>query len=268
MKQKILLIDSSAESRGFFSTINLLLLTLQWCSENNLLPVVSSSVLSLYGSKPKKIEAFSEFFGKLYSGEENGLVTMEIAYVHNNNLLNFDDPEVIKKLYVLNNVLLDHLTEPVKTFINTPPLGSYSNSSISVHFRGCDYLKNTPINHAANSTPEEFLKKIEQLISGKGIFVATDDILFVNLALSMGHDVAYFPDVYRKGPGRGAHIKSFFERWGFINGRQQNRKGYEVMRDVYWLSKYNLYIGSNSNLMYYSRLLNPAQQQINLSQSN
>jgi len=196
------------------------------------------------------------------------MVAMEIAHVHNSNLLNFDDPEVVKKLSVLNKVLLDNMVEPLKNFIHTPPLGDYLNSSISVHFRGCDYLKYTPINHVANSTPQEFLRKIEHLISGKGVFVATDDISFVDIALSRGHDVAYFSDVYRKGPGRGVHIKSFLERWGFINGREQTRKGYEVCRDVYWLSKNDLYIGSNSNLMYYAKLLNPAQRQINLSQTN
>jgi hypothetical protein len=44
MKERILLVDSIAEGRGFFSTINLVLLTLQYCYENNLTPVISSSV--------------------------------------------------------------------------------------------------------------------------------------------------------------------------------------------------------------------------------
>lgn len=266
MKNKILIVDTISESRGFFSAINLLLLTLQWCSENDLIPVVSSSVLSLYGTNPKKTRPFSEFFGELYSGGGEGLQTMELAHIHNQKMMCLDDPSVIEKLSILNRSLFSNLTESMMNFISIPPLGG--EASVSVHFRGCDYLKNTPVNHTPNATPQEFLDKIGKLVLGKGIFVATDDISFINLAMSRGLDVAYFPDVYRKGPGRGVHIKSFLERLGFINGRMQNRKAYEVMRDVYWLSKNNIYIGSNSNLMYYSKLLNPAQQQVNLSQSN
>jgi hypothetical protein len=265
MKKKILLVDSIAESRGFFSTINLVLLNLQYCYENNLDPVISSSVLSLYGTQPKLVRPFSEFFGEIFSGEEENLNRMEISYVHNNNLLDFNNPEVVQNLTQINKTLVDHLNEEVKTFINTPPVGDYSNASISVHFRGCDYLKNVPLGHIPNIPPSEFLNKISSLIEGQGIFVATDDVQFINLIKSLQINLSYFEDVSRKGPGRGVHIKSFYERLGLINKHKQKKKGYEVMRDVYWLSKNNVYIGSNSNLMYYSKLLNPHQHQINLT---
>jgi len=126
-------------------------------------------------------------------------------------------------------------------------------------------LKNTPLNHAPNRTPSEFLATINYLIAEAPIFVATDDDTFIDLVLSRGLHVSHFRDVYRRGPGRGAHMKSFFQKISIINSHTQHRKGLEVLRDVHWLSKSNTYIGSNSNLMYYSRLLNPNQRLINIT---
>ena len=45
MKDKILLVDSSAEHRGFFSTINLTLLTLLYCKKNNIQPIIGTTNL-------------------------------------------------------------------------------------------------------------------------------------------------------------------------------------------------------------------------------
>ena len=227
--------------------------------------MISSSVLSLYGTNTKVVRPFSEFFGEIFLDNQEYLNTMEISYVHNKKLLDFNNPEVVNNLSQINKVLVDNLNVDVRNFIETPPLGNYLNSIVSVHFRGCDYLKNTPLGHAPNSTPSEFLNKISSLIEGQKIFVATDDISFINLLKLSGNEISYFEDVYRKGPGRGSHIKSFYERLGLINKHKQKKKGYEVLRDVYWLSKNNVYIGSNSNLMYYSKLLNPQQHQINLT---
>lgn len=269
MKKRALLVDGSAEARGFFSTINLLLLTLYYCAENDIVPIISSSVLSLYGSRPKDVRPFSEFFGDVFIGEKGDMENVEnidIAYVHNNNLFNFEHPSVIEQLAVINRALLDNLTDEAKNFINIQPTGEYFKSSISVHFRGCDYLKNTPSNHTPNRSPSEFLATINYFIAGAPIFVATDDDTFIDLVLSRGLHVSHFRDVYRRGPGRGVHMKSFFQKINILNSHKQYRKGLEVFRDVYWLSKSNTYIGSNSNLMYYSRLLNPNQRLINVTE--
>jgi len=269
MKRKVLLVDGSAEARGFFSTINLLLLTLYYCSENDIVPIISSSVLSLYGSRPKEVRPFSEFFGDIFIGEKcdmQNIENLDIAYVHNNNLFNFENPSVIEQLADINRDLLDNLTDEVESFINIHPTGEYFKSSISVHFRGCDYLKNTPLNHAPNRSPSEFLATISDLIAGAPIFVATDDDTFIDLVLSQGRHVSHFKDVYRRGPGRGVHMKSFFQKMSMLNSHKQFRKGLEVFRDAHWLSKSSTYIGSNSNLMYYSRLLNPKQRLINVTE--
>jgi hypothetical protein len=268
MKQKRLLVDRSAEVRGFFSTINLLLLTLHYCAENDIEPIVSSSVLSLYGTQPRKVRPFSEFFGNIFADqicETDKLEIMDIAHVHDSNLLNFENPTVITQLSILNKILLNHLTDEVENFISNRPSGEYFDSTMSVHFRGCDYLKNTPQNHRPNLSPSEFLAKIDSLIPKEPIFIATDDISFIDLALTRERQVSYFTDVYRRGPGKGSHMKSFLQKTGLVNLRAQRRKGLEVFRDVYWLSKSDTYVGSNSNLMYYSRLLNPNQKLININ---
>jgi hypothetical protein len=270
MKDKILLVDSSAEHRGFFSTINLTLLTLLYCKKNNIQPIIGNSVLSLYSSKlfwRDRTRPFSEFFGEAY--DESFLTStdsLEISWVDNNQLLSFDDEQVVQELRLINNELLVHMSPTLKEFITIPPL-NISNSSldISVHYRGCDYLKNTPIDHSPNLVPESFIELLDGIIRNKKIFVATDDDSFLKLLIDMGIDVIYFEDVYRKGPGRGSHIRTRWQRLGFPSRVSQKQKGFEVFRDCFWLSKSNLYIGTNSNLMFYSSLLNPSQNLLNVN---
>jgi hypothetical protein len=86
--------------------------------------------------------------------------------------------------------------------------------------------------------------------------------------LDAGYGIAYFKDVYRKGPGKGAHMRAFFDILPFELGVSQVQKGFEVFRGCYWLSKGNTYLGSNSNLMYYSCLLNPSLNTINISKAD
>lgn len=82
---------------------------------------------------------------------------------------------------------------------------------------------------------------------------------------SAKYNFAYFNDVYRKGPGKGAHMRNKYDLFFQKNGISQVKKGFEVFRDCYWLSKGEYYLGSNSNLMYYSKLLNPLQVATNTS---
>lgn len=265
MKQ-LVLVDSISEQRGFFSSVNLTLLTILYCMKNNIQPIVSDSVLSLYGSRFKRIRPFSEFFGTAYETPiSKSTETIEIAWVHNNQLLSFNDPLVIQDLRLINNVLLSNITPQILEVINTAPDCLNNFFDICVHYRGCDYLKNVPVDHQPNLQPEEFMANIEKLIIGRKFFVATDDDKFLDLLIEKGLDPIYFKDVYRKGPGRGAHIRSRLQRLGLPSLISQNRKGVEVLRDCFWLSKSNHYIGSNSNLMYYSSLLNPNQVSNNVN---
>jgi len=259
MKQRVL-IDSISEQRGFFSSVNLTLLTILYCMKNNIQPIVSDSVLSLYGSRFKRIRPFSEFFGTAYEHPiSKSAETLEISWVHNNQLLSFDDAMVIRGLCSINNELLTNITPYLTEAVNTPPDLSGSFFNVSVHYRGCDYLKNTPIDHLPNLHPEAFIARIEKFIIGQKFFVATDDDKFLSLLIEKGLTPIFFKDVYRKGPGRGSHIRSKLQRLGLPSLVSQKRKGFEVFRDCFWLSKSNHYIGSNSNLMYYSSLLNSQQ---------
>jgi hypothetical protein len=263
--KKILLVDSTAQHRGFFSTINLTLSTILYCKINQITPIISHSVLSLYGSNASKIRPFSEFFGTAYNEEYSGNTEhLEITKVHNENLLDTTSPAVKNELRMINSDLISQLTPAVLNFINTPPIPLISNFDVSIHYRGSDYLLNTPVGHRPNLQPKEFANVIEKYIAGKYAFLATDDRSFPLLLSRLGHRFCYFKDVYRKGPGRGVHIKSIWQRLGLPALVSQNLKGRQVLRDCIWLSKSNLYIGSNSNLMFYSGLLNPNQTTINL----
>ena len=254
---KKLLIDSSYE-RGFFSSMNLTLLTIHYCKINNFIPVVSDSIMSLYKSRFKNVRTFSIFFGDLYDDKTNEpMETLEIAWVHNTGTLNFNDSSVIEFLRKINNDLLDNATNELINFINTKPSFFHENIDISIHYRGCDYLRNIPDNHKQNFFPVQFIKNIEYLISNKNLFVATDDKYFIKILKKSNYNLSYFKDVYRLGPGRGTHMKTMLQRVGFPSLTSPTRKALEVFRDVFWLSKSKCYIGSNSNLMYYSNLLNP-----------
>lgn len=265
MKQRIL-IDSTPEHRGFFSTINLTLLTLLYCKKNNIHPIIGDSVLMLYGSRFRRKRPFSEFFGTAYDDTPSkSAEVLDIAWAHNNELLLFETTDVIKELRVINNELLLCITQELKDFIEPPPRLSNFSFNISVHYRGCDYLKNTPVNHQPNLQPKSFIECVHKVLHNQKMFVATDDDSFINLLIDMEFDIAYFSDVYRKGPGRGSHIRTRWQRLGLPSLTSQKRKGFEVFRDCFWLSRSNLYIGSNSNLMYYSSLLNPLQNSLNIT---
>ncbi|MEI6095537.1 MAG: hypothetical protein WCR08_08795 [Gammaproteobacteria bacterium] len=266
MKQKIL-VDSISEQRGFFSSVNLTLLTILWCVRNNIEPVIGHSVLSLYSSRLNKTRPFSEFFGVAYDRPvAKSSEKLEISFAHNKRLLSFDDADVIQDIRSINQELILGLTPKLNAFIHSPPDMSYPSFDISIHYRGCDYLKNTPIDHKPNLKPDAFITRIEKLISGRKFFVATDDDTFLNCLFEKSFNPVYFKEVYRKGPGRGSHIRSRLQRLGWPSLVSQKHKGFEVFRDCFWLSKSNYYIGSNSNLMYYSKLLNSQQVSHNINE--
>ena len=254
---KLILVDSFYE-RGFFSSLNLTLLTIHYCNINNIIPIISDSIMLLYKPRFSTKRPFSIFFGDIYSDDiDDSIEKIEISWVHNSNTLHFNDENVINSLREINNILLKNLTPELTEFINKKPFLFNDNLDLSIHYRGCDYLKNIPENHKQNLDPIQFIDQIKNMIDKVNIFVATDDKFFINILKSKEYNLCYFKDVYRLGPGRGTHMKTRLQRLGFPALTSQKRKALEVFRDVFWLSKSKCYIGSNSNLMYYSNLLNP-----------
>ena len=167
----------------------------------------------------------------------------------------------------MNEELLLSINQDLKSYISTPPAIGVDIFDISIHYRGCDYLKNTPGDHIPNLNPKDYLKKITPfLLTNHSIYVATDDNSFINLMNNSGASINYFNNVTRRGPGRSVFIKSISD-YLKLDSKIQVSKGFEVFRDCYWLSRGKQYIGSNSNLMYYSKILNKNQKQTNLSMS-
>lgn len=265
MRQRIL-VDSGGEYRGFFSSVNLTLLTVLYCSRNDIDPIIGNSVLSLYRDNYRTERPFSRFFGQVYDGHvKKSSETLEISEIYNNNLLSFYDTSTVEELRKLNNTWLLTLTPTLRAFIDKSPGASGLKCDVSIHYRGTDYLKNTPAYHKPNLSPQEFVTSVGEWVRGRSVFVATDDITFIGLIVATGIEVVYFDDVYRRGPGLGSHVRSKWQRLGLPALYSQEKKGFEVFRDCWWLSRSDLYIGSNSNLMYYSGLLNSAQIRKNVN---
>lgn len=269
MKQ-VVFVDSRWNSRGFFSTLNLLLLSLVWCNRNGVQADIGFSILGLYSDEEanhRKVRPFANYFGDAYAPHLNkSTEEMDIAWVYNNHHLEFEEESVIEEIRAINNDLLGRMVPRFREFVIGGPEAARERYDVAVHYRGCDYLKNTPEGHVPNLTPELFVAKLKSILGvGSKVFVATDDKRFIKEFEAAGYNPVYFEDVYRKGPGIGSHHKSFLQKHGLFSPVRQERKGYEVYRDCYWLSKGGLYVGSNSNLMYYSKILNPEQGQINLS---
>jgi len=265
----VLLTDRNGLNRGFFSALNLILLTLLYCEQESLNPIISKSVLSLYGSEVNGITPFAEYFENIYSGEtKKDVKSLEIDWVHNNNIYDINDDKIKSRLRNINANLLAYMRIHLSGFIKSSPdnWGQVA-PNVSIHYRGCDYLKNTPKAHVGNYPPRMFLEKIQYYIESNSLFVATDDNSFIGHLSMIKKNFCYFSDVNRRPPGQGVHELSFVEKYIYQSGRSkvsQKRKACEVFRDCYWLSKCDLYIGSNSNLMYYSSLLNINQRQINI----
>jgi hypothetical protein len=266
----LLLEDSIPENRGFFSSVNLILLTLLYCQENNIKPIIGNSVLSLYSDRKRRLRPFSLYFGNLYNDMlPDNYSVIDIAWVHNNRVKDFDDGNIVDGLRKINKELLANITPELSDCILSPPVKYAGDIELSIHYRGCDYLKKTPFDHVPNITPDQFVARIKNNIPlHTKIFVATDDDTFIDKMHCAKYDIAYFNDVYRRGPGKGAHMRNFFDLIPLKSGVSQVKKGFEVFRDCYWLSKAAKYLGSNSNLMYYSSLLSPDIKTINISKSD
>jgi hypothetical protein len=154
----------------------------------------------------------------------------------------------------------------ISNYINTAPKNWPTQYDAAIHYRGCDYLKNTPEDHIPNLSPEPFIEQILPLISNKNnIFVATDDSSFLGYLHKRRIKFYAFNDVPRAGPGKGSHIKNRAQKAGIEAFRAPFFRGLKALRDCTHLSKADHYIGSNSNLMYYSKVLNPRMTVDNLS---
>ena len=259
----IILEDGGWPGRGFFSSVNLSLVAILWCQQKGLNPSIGNSILRLY-SHPFTRNAFrrrpySSFFGNSWlpskKCEELDIGDIWLSTIEN---IDINSESIINKLFAINTSLQARMPGDISNYTNAKPENWPTHYDVAIHYRGCDYLKNTPKDHVPNLAPEPFIEQILPLISNKNnIFVATDDSSFLRCLRKRNIKFYAFNDVNRAGPGKGSHIKNRLQRAGIEPLKAPFFRGLKVLRDCTHLSKATHYIGSNSNLMYYSRVLNP-----------
>jgi hypothetical protein len=165
--------------------------------------------------------------------------------------------------YVLRCPLQSSLSNRV-----APAIRNYQATRVSIHFRGCDYLSNTPEGHQPNLPPDKFLDIVLPMLpTNATIFLATDDHTMISSLRHLGLNILYFKDVDRGTPGRGIHSKTLFQNYGLEAILAPRNRGLQVLRDCVHLSKGDIFFGSNSNIMFFASLLNPAMKLVNLSLS-
>jgi hypothetical protein len=281
----ILLEDRLSNGRGFFSSINLLLFSLLWCEDNGLKPVVGQSILkayshsvySLFGRRP-----FTQFFGESYTRDNlpNMPSRIDIGDIFEVRDW-YSSEDLYLRLHIIASRLVNDLSPPaVYDYIynvhadmsgrypGRKRINVYDSNTVSIHYRGCDYLANVPVGHNQNISPSEMAAKVISLLpSDCKIFVATDDKSFLNILSSAGLQFSCFDAVQRGGPGRGIHHKRRLQSLGFEKLHKPFMRGLEVLRDCIFLSQSKYYFGTNSNIMFFARLLNPELCIVNLNQN-
>ena len=122
---------------------------------------------------------------------------------------------------------------------------------IGVHIRGTDY-KLELINHPASITTEEYISETEKAVEKTGIrkiFLATDDEMTLSLFRNrFGEQCITYADAQRSSSKVGVH---------FLESTREHHRyllGYEVLRDVYTLSRADSFIGGVSNVSLAARV--------------
>lgn len=269
--RKIILEDTSWYGRGFFSSLNLILFALYWCKENGIDASVGETPLRLYthpiSRKLTKRRPFSSFYGNHLSTDgKHEQVFLDDIWTRGIQEVDAESQVVIEALHSVNEVLRSHMLRHVSQFTSSGPSHWPTFYDATLHYRGCDYLANTPKHHIPNLRPEDFLDAVLPLIENKErVFVATDDSRFIGLLKKRRPDIFSFKRVARGLPGKGTHQKTRLQRYGIEWPRSPFYRGLQAMRDCTHLSKTDTYIGTNSNLAYHAKILRPSLQVINLS---
>jgi len=262
--------DRGSRGRGFFSSLNLTLLALLWCELNHYEILIGKSVLKLYSHSWHhhflKRRPFSQFFGSAFESVDVGIdstkaktVFLDDIWTRYRSDLLWDSLDTIQRLSSINKILLSTMPSDIRNFITEVPRNWPNTYSHAIHFRGCDYLHNVPDQHKPNLAPLEFSNQAVRAASPfTNLFIATDDITFLRTPVACKENVYCFRDNIRSVPGRSVHKKTLIQSLGLEKSDHPFLRGVQALRDCHHLSKAELYIGSNSNMLYYSRVLNPS----------
>jgi hypothetical protein len=275
-KMKQIILEDHNPQRGFLSALNLTLLSIFYLQKRDIQAFIGQSILSSYAhlldKRLCKTRPFSSFFGNYRHTSEPS--KLEIVYIDKLWLTIIEEVDwqskiIITELNKINQALVQSTPAKVNQYTNKIPPSWPSIYDLAIHYRGCDYLANVPLHHKQNFDKETFLMQCMPFIEdSRSIFVATDDDSFVQFLEKQGLQFFAFKDVKRGKPGRGVHTISKWQKFGIELPQKPFLRGIQVLRDCTHLSRAKKYIGTNSNLMYYSSVLNPEIKLVNLSEAS
>lgn len=125
-----------------------------------------------------------------------------------------------------------------------------TSRTLGVHYRGTDYNLNCKWHPKSNSM-NDFAIKIEELIKKDGydaVFLATDDLNALSFFKEKFINVIYYKDVKRASEKKSVAFESN------DSPNSHYRLGYEVIRDMYILSKCNGLLAGNSQVSIAARI--------------
>lgn len=150
---------------------------------------------------------------------------------------------LIQKYIHIKPHVQDKIDDFVEKYFSSPFI-------VGIHYRGTDKVTESPRIPYENAVAKlnEYINYYK--ISNYKIFVATDEIEFLNYIQSLFHDkVIYNVDAIRSNDGKPVHINVDDDHY---------KLGEDALIDSVLLSKTNLLIRTHSHLSFWSTLLNPS----------
>lgn len=196
---------------------------------------------------------YSRSCNRIYAWNRDDLLEMYSLYPNQTRFGLHEHPD--EKIYIQRLAEVQRkyisLTNPIEKKINSDISDILGNKKmIGVHARGTDYKKGYK-NCAKAINPEMHLQEVKKIMDNyDGVFLATDNCDTVKLFEKyLGKRLVYFQDVYRSIDNKdGIHYS--------IDQRPYHKflLGYEVLRDMYTLSKTSALVAGNSAVSSMARI--------------
>ena len=188
-------------------------------------------------------------FSRISNGEE--VTSVGTIYSSINEKAIYEMGKIVKKYLRLNNETQAFIDKSIRE-----KMGALEQKErwLGVHIRGTDYNYYVP-GHPSPLAPEDYYPFVDEAIELYGydkIFLATDDIRFIQAFDERYTNVIYYDDVHRSD---GDVNVSFVHNERHLN---HYLNGLEVIRDMYTLATCESLIAGVSNVSISSRIFRQA----------
>lgn len=263
-------------SCGFFALFNKVLGGLYFLDKFSLIPCIHNWDECAYEEKNPvngSTNVFEYYFSPLnkYS-EKDVLNSKNVILIKDSNTYLVKDKnklewynandKYIEDLAVIYAKYIKFNSETSKKLdLDIATLG-LTSKTLGVHYRGTDYNLNC-IGHPKNNSMNDFAIKIEELIKKDGynaVFLATDDLNALSFFKEKFANIIYYNDVKRASEKKSVAFDSS------DSPNSHYRLGYEVIRDMYTLSKCNGLLAGNSQVSIAARICKTSRKEKYLSE--